>query len=77
MKFLLRGSTKLITVSNYQELAEFLRMDSHTETEDLEDFMDTTAERCKLQTGAIISTYNVEEFITDLIENEFITPIQE
>jgi len=72
---LLGGGT--VSASNSQELVEFLWKNSHMPTHTLEEFMDRTAANCKIQTGAIISTYNVEEFVIDLIDNEFIIPIQE
>lgn len=67
----------MVTASDFHELAELLWKQSHTLTSTLEEFMEQTAERCKLQTSAIISTYNVEEFITDLIDNGFIIQVQE
>ena len=70
---LLGGGT--VSASNYQELAELLWKNSRTQTHTLEEFMEQTAARCMLQTGCIISTYNVDEFVTDLMFNGFVVEI--
>jgi hypothetical protein len=74
MKYKLLGGG-IISASDYEELAELLWKSSHIPTHTLEEFMDRTAANCKIQTGAIISTYNVEEFITDLIFEGFVIEV--
>ena len=74
MKYKLLGGG-IVSASNYQELAELLWESSHIPSHTLEEFMDRTATNCKIQTGAIISTYNVEEFITDLIFEGFVQEV--
>ena len=74
MQYKLMGGG-FVTASSFQELAESLWKGSHTPTATLEDFMEQTAERCMLQMGCVISTYNVEEFVTDLIANGFVETV--
>lgn len=61
-----------VAANSYQELATALWQSSQTESRTLEEFMEQTAQRCMLQTGAVISTYNINEFVTDLMHNGFL-----
>lgn len=67
---LLGGGT--ITASSTEEIIDALRRSSFTPEKTREDFMEAMASACKLQTGAIISTYNEDEFVTDLLANGFL-----
>lgn len=67
---LLGGGT--ITASSPKEIIEALRQSSFTSEKTIEDFMEAMASACKVQTGAIISTYNEDEFVTDLLANGFL-----
>jgi hypothetical protein len=55
-------------------LVEALREDSMAwaPTVSIEDFMEEMAARCKIQTGATISTLDVNSFLIDLIANGFL-----
>ena len=67
---LLGGGT--ITAASPDEIITEMRFQSMNPCATSAEFMEQTAEACRLQTGAIISTYNVEEFVADLLENGFL-----
>lgn len=70
---ILGGGT--ITASSTEEIIEALRRSSFTPEKTIEDFMESMASACKTQTGAIISTYNQDEFVTDLAANGFLKKV--
>ena len=59
------------------ELVEALRQLDHEwiHSVSVEDFMTDMADRCKLQTGAIVRTDSMVNFLHDLQAGEFITPV--
>lgn len=71
-KYMMLGGG-LIEAASVSALVSQLRRQSQTNSNSDEAFMERTAALCKVQTGAIISTYTKEEFITDLIANGFLT----
>lgn len=70
---MLGGGT--FTAKSNQELATAMWQNSKTESRTIEEFMEQTASRCMTQTGAVISTYSINEFITDLVHNGFIEEV--
>lgn len=59
------------------ELIEKLRADSFDPRGSVEEFMEATADAAMLQTGAIISTYDYDSFVTDLEHNGFLISKEE
>lgn len=59
------------------EIIEKLRADSFDPRASVEEFMEATAEAAHLQTGAVISTFDYESFVTDLEHNGFLIPQKE
>ena len=49
-----------------------LRNQSFNPASTLQEFMDQTADACKLQNGAIISSASPTEFVIDMVENGFL-----
>lgn len=72
---MLGGGT--ITGSTPEEIVAAMRADSWDPCESVEDFMEATSRACRGYSKAIISTYNAEEFVTDLIYNEFLVEASE
>jgi hypothetical protein len=64
-----------IKAASYFALASAMRRESHTPTDSLQEFMDQTAYRCKIQRGSEIRTGEVDLFIEDLIANGFIKEV--
>lgn len=58
--------------ANYLEIVEKLRQNSFDPCGSVQEFMDATANACFEQTGAVISSYNEEQFVTDLLHNGFL-----
>ena len=75
MKYNLLGGGS-IEAATALGLVEALRADAAAwiPTVSIEDFMEGMAERCKLQTGADISTLDVNSFLVDLIAHGFLVP---
>ncbi|UOQ99910.1 hypothetical protein MUN81_10505 [Hymenobacter sp. 5317J-9] len=59
------------------ELVEALRQLDHDwiHSVSVEDFMADMADRCKLQTGAVVRTDTMVNFLHDLQSGGFITPV--
>jgi len=72
---MLGGGT--ITGETPDEIVAALRASSRDPRATLADFMEETSRACRTYSGAIISTYNAEEFVADLIENEFLVDADE
>lgn len=70
---LMGGST--VAGHTYDEIVSALRNQSRDPRANLYEFMEATAEACKLQTGAIISTFSAEEFVSDLTEEGFLESV--
>jgi len=66
----LKGGGSLRAASA-QEAAEKLRAMSFNPCDTLEDFIEETAKACYVQSSAEIRTTSVEDFVEDLIANEF------
>jgi hypothetical protein len=58
------------------EVVEALRLDAMewVPSVGIEDFMEGMAQRCQVQTGAVVRTDSVANFVDDLQEHGFITP---
>ncbi|WP_375435097.1 hypothetical protein [uncultured Hymenobacter sp.] len=58
-------------------LVEALRRDAQAwlPSVSIEDFMEGMAARCKIQTGAVVRTNSVANFIADLKEHRFVNPV--
>lgn len=63
--------------ANPQELVEQLRFDSRTESEDVADFMEQTARRCKMYNRAVIRTSSCEDFVADLMAADYVKVVVE
>jgi len=61
-----------IEAASHFDLALAMRRTSHTPTDSLQEFMEQTAYRCKIQRGSEIRTDTVDHFVEDLISNGFI-----
>lgn len=70
---MLGGGT--VTGSTPEEIVAAMRADSWDPGATVEDFMEATSLACRVYSKAIISTYNAEEFVTDLIFNEFLVEV--
>lgn len=58
------------------ELIAQLRADSRTPSTDLQDFMNQMARRCKIYSGAEISTVSVDAFVADLVAAGHLTEVK-
>lgn len=65
-------SGKMVNAVNYNEAVEQIRSTSFDKRSSVQEFMDATADAVKLHSGAIVSSYNCEEFIRDLVANGYL-----
>ncbi len=65
-----------LEASSPAEIIDKLRAMSYNPETSREEFMTKTADACQVQTGAVISTWDDESFVEDLLSNGFIS-IQE
>jgi hypothetical protein len=65
----------LLEAASHLELAEAMRNTSHTPTESLQEFMEQTAYRCKIQRDSDIRTDSVDNFIEDLKKEGFVKEV--
>lgn len=61
-----------ITASSPFDIIVCLREFSRHACDDIQEFMEATANACQLQNGAIINTYTQEQFVEDLIHHGFL-----
>jgi hypothetical protein len=75
MKYNLLGGGS-IEAATELGLVEALRQDAMAwvPSVSIEDFMEGMAARCKIQTGADVSTLSVTSFLIDLIAGGFLIP---
>ncbi|MBL7997463.1 MAG: hypothetical protein JNL32_02380 [Candidatus Kapabacteria bacterium] len=67
-------SGQLINARSYDEVVEQLRATSFDPRGSVQEFMDATADAVKLHSGAVVSSYDAEQFITDLVEHRYLIP---
>jgi hypothetical protein len=65
-------SEQVINAVNYEDAAEQLRCGSFDPRDNLIEFMEATANAVIQHSGVVISTYNSEQFITDLVANGYL-----
>ncbi len=70
-KYEFLGGGQIEAASNLDLVWE-MRNTSHTESTDLQDFMEQTARRCRIQRGSEIRTDSVDSFVADLIAEGFV-----
>lgn len=74
MNYKMLGGGTIYAPTNL-DLVINLRKNSFNPGESLEEFMEQTAKACKLQNTSIIRTDNIDVFVEDLIENNFLTKV--
>ena len=65
----------IISGKTDKAIIEDLRAGSFNKADSLAAYILETAAACQLQNGSIIRTDNYQDFISDLITNNFIIPI--
>lgn len=58
------------------ELIRQLRDDSRTPSTDFQDFMEQMSRRCKIYSGAEISTDSFDAFVADLVAGGHLTEVE-
>ena len=61
-----------ISGSTPEEIVAALWADTWNPEPTVEEFMEGMSSRCRTYSGAIVSTYNAEEFVIDLCANGFL-----
>jgi hypothetical protein len=74
-RFELAGGGELKATTT-QEAAERLREMSFNPCNSLEDYMRSTSAACKIYSSSVIRFDNVDNFINDLIDNEFMKEVK-
>ena len=61
-----------ISGSTPEEIVVALRADSWKPEASVEEFMEAMSRRCRFYSGAVITTWNAEEFVNDLVNHRFL-----
>ncbi|MDX5347296.1 MAG: hypothetical protein LPJ89_04280 [Hymenobacteraceae bacterium] len=74
-KYEVKGGGRIEATTDF-ELVEILREQSHTPSENQEQFMVDMARRCRIQSGHEIRTNNPVVFIEDLREAGYLKQVE-